>query len=286
MITSVFELMNTQIITIAATDGVCKAREIMLEKSIGCLPVLENGSLVGILTLKDIANSHPNRIVADAMTASIISVTSNTSLWKARETIENNKVERLLVIDDGKLVGLITKTQLFEELGKHLDLLTGLYGSDYIYHHSMELIEKGVEISVIFIDIDKFGYIDKEFGHTQGDTILKEIAFLLKSHTPDEVYLCRFGGDEFVVLTPFGLNKCKMLADDLLKAISSHDFCNCIKVTASAGIAGGRHTGTRICNPLDTVSDLINLASLASTKAKREKLTIAVSEGFDLSEIA
>lgn len=51
MITSVSEIMNTRIITIAATDGVCKAREIMLEKNIGCLPVLENGSLGGILTL-------------------------------------------------------------------------------------------------------------------------------------------------------------------------------------------------------------------------------------------
>lgn len=284
MIAYVSDIMMTELNTIDAYDGLCKAERIMDEKGVCCLPVMNQGKPAGILTSRDIRKAHPNRIVADAMTKHIISVTPGTSLWKAKQVFEENLTEGLLVIDKGNLAGFVTETCLYAELGKHIDILTGLYRSDYIYYTGMELFDKGIEVSVIFIDLDKFGKIDKEYGHINGDTILKEVAMLLKSHVPDETFVCRFGGDEFIVLTQYKPDKCKAFAEILLKAISSHKYRNNIKVSASAGIAGGRRIEAREYNMFETIADLVNLASLASTRAKSEKVKIAFAEGFGIAE--
>lgn len=286
MITCISDIMTKKIYTIDAYDGICKAGRIMDEKGINCLPVMYDGKLVGVLTSDDIRKTHPNRIVADAMTKKVISVPPPTSLWKSKQVFETNKIETLLVEDESGLVGVVTKTCLYTELGKFYDLLTGLYRSDYIYHMGLELLEKDFEISVIFIDLDKFGQIDKEFGHTQGDTILKELGMLLKNHSNGDTHLCRFGGDEFVVLTQYKLDKCMALAEILLKAISTHKFTNNINVTASAGIAGGRRKDARVHNSKEMLTDLINLASLASTKAKKEKIKLVVADSFFSHEMA
>lgn len=286
MMVYVSDIMTKNIITIDAEEGLCKAERIMSQESIGCLPVLDHGYLVGIITSRDIRSSHPNRIVADAMSSPVISVTSNTSFWKAKNKMERHKIERLLIIDDEKLVGLVTKKQLCTEIGKHIDLLTGLYKSSYIFHVGTELLEKKSEVSIIFFDLNKFGRIDKEHGHIYGDMILQEFGRLLKQHIPDDAYLCRFGGDEFVVLVPYKLEKCKALANGLLKVVSSNTFYENIDVTVSAGIAGGRRSKARRNSSEGTITDLINLASLASTKAKQEKLKVVIAEGTDISEIA
>lgn len=270
--------MTKEVYTINAYDGLCKAERIMDEKDTACLPVIKDGKLVGIITTRDLRRTHPNRIAADAMTKSIVSVQPDTSLWEAKRLFEDKKVHELLVLKDGNPVGLVTKASLYAELGKHTDLLTGLYKSEYIYHMGVELLENGSEIAVIFIDLNNFGQIDKEYGHATGDKVLKEIGVLLKNHHYGDTYLCRFGGDEFVVLAPYKLEKCKLLADMLLKAVSTHHFAEHITVTASAGVAGGKRPAGA-CNTKELLLDLINLASLASTRAKREKTALLGAEG-------
>lgn len=286
MISCVSDIMTTEIYTIDAYEGLCKAERIMSEKDVPCLPVIKQGRLAGILTSHDIRKSHPNRIAADAMTKSIVSVRPDTSLWKAKQVVEENRLHELLVVENSNPVGLVTKADLYSELGKRIDLLTGLYKSEYIYNMGIELLEKGHEISVIFIDMDNFGQIDKEYGHAIGDRVLTDIGMLLNKYNHDDTYLCRFGGDEFVVLTPYKLDKCGVLAEALLEAISLHHFTNNIMVTASAGIAGGRRQAARACDGKEMLSNLINLASLASTQAKNEKTRLTVAEGLFQKEAA
>lgn len=168
------------------------------------------------------------------------------------------------------VVGVITRQVLNYELGKHVDLLTGLNKSDYIYYKAAELLEQGSEIFIIFFDVNKFGYINKEFGHAIGDKILKEIASLLKINTPDGAYLCRYGGDEFALLTTYRAEDCKNFAEKLIRTIRDHEFPQNITVNVSAGIAGGRRHSSRRTDISKAVSNLINIASLASTRAKKE----------------
>lgn len=280
MIACVSDIMKREIQTIDFYDGLRKAERLMEENNTGCLPVLKEGMLAGILTLKEISKAHPNRIAADAMSKKIISVPAKTSLWQAKRIMEENNMERLLVMDANKLVGLVTQADLLFELGKCFDLLTGLYQSDYIFFHGMELLSNDCEISIIFLDLNKFGTVDKEYGHAHGDIILRELGLLLKKNSPPDTYLCRYGGDEFVVLTPYKLDKCAMLAENLIKIIANHVFSNKLFITASAGIAGGRRQKERNDTSLDTMSALINLASLASTKAKNEKKNLILADAY------
>jgi len=286
MIACVSDIMKREIQTIDFYDGLAKAERLMEGNNIGFLPVMKEGKMVGTLALKDISKAHPNRIVADVMSKGIISVSSATSLWKAKNILEENNIERLMVMDDNELVGLIIQAELLFELGKHFDLLTGLYRSDYIYYQGMELLTNGCEISIIFIDLNKFGTVDKDYGHAQGDVILKELGLLIKNLIPADSYLCRYGGDEFVILTPYELDKCVMLAENLIKSIANNIFSNKLYITASAGIAGGRRQADRGYASPEIISDLVNMASLASTNAKREKKNIVIAENLYIEDMA
>jgi len=281
MITTVSSIMEKDLITIESMDSVDNARQIMARKRIGCLPVMENGRLVGIITTWDIISSNPNRLVADVMTAPPIYVEPTASLWEAKEKMDKYCIERLLVVEKGQLIGLITKTKLYFEIAKHFDMLTQLNKKDYIIYEGVKLLKSGKEVSLIFIDIDGFGIIDKEYGHIFGDLILKEVSDLLKAKVPADCFLCRYGGDEFVVLTPYKRDKCMELAKELLDTISQHDYSIKVNITASAGISGGRREKSRFSvDYVDDIENLINLASLASTRAKRNKVSLVVADGF------
>lgn len=252
-----------------------------MQNRIGCLPVIQDGRLVGIITTWDIISSHPNRLVADAMTAPPVYVEPTASLWEAKEKMDENSIERLLVVENSQLKGLVTKTRLYFEIAKHFDILTQLNKKDYIIYQGVKLLKSGTEVSVIFVDMDGFGLIDKEYGHIFGDLILKEVSDLLKSEVPSDCFLCRYGGDEFAILTPYKKERCMELAMQLLKAISQYDYSIKVNITASAGISGGRREQGRVSRDYeDDIENLLNLASLASTNAKKNKVPIVIAESF------
>ena len=56
------------------------------------------------------------------------------------------------------------------------------------------------KVGVLFLDIDNFKMINDNYGHHEGDKVLKETAERLKNTLRSEDLICRFGGDEFVVL--------------------------------------------------------------------------------------
>lgn len=277
MIPCVSSVIDKNLTFIGPIDSVRKAWETIVENRARCLLVLEESNLVGIVTRSDIINSHPNRIVADAMKYPVISASSNTSLWLAKERLENNNIGKLVIIDNGIISGIAAKDVIWAELGKYIDSLTGLYKSQYIYYRGVEYIQNGCEISVIFIDVNDFGKIDKKIGHYQGDLVLQKIGSLLKEYTPRDACVCRFGGDEFLVLAPYTADRCLMLARQYAQAFELTNFHNEIEVSVSMGIAGGRRYSTRKGSALKVITDLINLASLASTKGKKKASGITVS---------
>jgi diguanylate cyclase (GGDEF)-like protein len=58
------------------------------------------------------------------------------------------------------------------------------------------------ELSVLMVDIDKFKDINDNYGHSAGDGVLRHLASLLQKHLRKIDIICRYGGDEFVVLMP------------------------------------------------------------------------------------
>jgi len=106
-------------------------------------------------------------------------------------------------------VGLsITNIRLREALRTQSvrDALTGLYNRRYLE----EVLERELRrasraaqsLGILMIDLDHFKKFNDTYGHDAGDAVLREIAVSLTKGIRAEDFVCRFGGEEFVVILP------------------------------------------------------------------------------------
>jgi diguanylate cyclase (GGDEF)-like protein len=93
--------------------------------------------------------------------------------------------------------------------------------------------------SCLMIDVDFFKQVNDQYGHRAGDTVLKEIALIIKNCLRKVDTVARWGGEEFVVLLPRTKKEDALIAAErILTAISGHSFADINKqVTVSIGIA-------------------------------------------------
>ena len=84
------------------------------------------------------------------------------------------------------------------------DPLTGLYNRRFLDETSLARIElarrQGTRIAIVLIDIDHFKWINDLHGHGRGDEVLLRFAELLRERMRRSDVVCRFGGEEFVLL--------------------------------------------------------------------------------------
>lgn len=96
-----------------------EAVEVMNKHEIGCLVVMKGNRLVGILTERDILkrvlgeSRNPEKTkVSEIMTTPVITASPTTNLEEAAKLMFEKNVKKLPVMSEGKLVGLITLTDL------------------------------------------------------------------------------------------------------------------------------------------------------------------------------
>ena len=82
----------------------------------------------------------------------------------------------------------------------YFDQLTGLANRTALLDHMSILIESGSPFSLFFCDLNKFKAVNDEWGHDAGDDLLFEVADRLCAAVRSEDFVCRYGGDEFIVL--------------------------------------------------------------------------------------
>lgn len=82
------------------------------------------------------------------------------------------------------------------------DTLTGLHNRHAFQKQLTSALARGARGALLFIDADRFKYINDTVGHNVGDSVLTHISQLLEKHTRDTDIVARLGGDEFVVLLP------------------------------------------------------------------------------------
>jgi diguanylate cyclase (GGDEF)-like protein len=165
------------------------------------------------------------------------------------------------------------------------DALTGLYNYGYFKEALHYEVEKSrrykTPLSLLFLDIDDFKRINDTLGHLKGDKIMRQVATILKQGIRQADLLCRYGGDEFVMLlsqTP--PDQAIVLAERLRQYIvqsSMNRLEQRLQVTVSIGVAG--------LGPGMSTEDLIKEADAAHYRAKQAgKNRVAGPEPPPLSE--
>jgi len=115
----VVELMTQTPITITPEATAADAAAVMRERDIGSLVVLEAGKPTGIVTERDLVtkvaalDKQPSRIrVKEIMTSPLIAVHPHEEVAEAAKLMSARKIRRLPVIQEGKLVGMITENDI------------------------------------------------------------------------------------------------------------------------------------------------------------------------------
>jgi len=127
--------MTPDPITISPTTTLPEAHQLMLEKNARRLPVVWQGKVVGILTFGDIREAKPSDattlsvyelnllldhlLVKAIMTPNPITIHPDATIGDAARILLENKFGGLPVMDDDKLVGIITETDLCRMLVQH-----------------------------------------------------------------------------------------------------------------------------------------------------------------------
>ena len=124
---------------------------------------------------------------------------------------------------------------------------------------------KNIEYAILFLDLDRFKGINDSFGHVEGDQVLREIARRISASIREGDTVCRFGGDEFLILLEGELNSIivKEITDRIQSnlvapiVIDKHEF----HLTSSIGIA--------FCRPeVIDMYDYVRSANIAMYQAK------------------
>jgi diguanylate cyclase (GGDEF)-like protein len=150
------------------------------------------------------------------------------------------------------------------------DSLTGLYNRRYLdetlprkIHHAGRYNQP---ISLLILDIDNFKVINDTFGHDSGDIVIKDLANIMLSAIRSDDVVCRYGGEEFIMILPnaaleIALERAEQLRESISKLSVSSNGRQLGRVTVSIGLSTfPEHGASR--------DELIMKADLALSKAK------------------
>jgi len=148
-----------------------------------------------------------------------------------------------------------------------IDGLTGLWNRAFFEERleaELSLARRtGRPVACMILDIDFFKQINDGYGHTAGDVALRALAQSLRANSRIEDVVCRFGGEEFIVLCPNTDSSAAMIAAERLRRIVAAMTPRCggatIRMTCSIGVADIATSGE---------SNLVNAADKALYEAK------------------
>ena len=124
------ERMSRPVLSVQPDMPVHDARNLFKMEQIRRAPVIKNGKLIGIISDQDLINATPSQAtslsvwemnylvskitVKDVMTKDVITINEDTPIEQAARIMADNKIGGLPVMREGKVVGMITETDLFK----------------------------------------------------------------------------------------------------------------------------------------------------------------------------
>ncbi|MBU5637600.1 sensor domain-containing diguanylate cyclase [Geomonas sp. Red69] len=217
-------------------------------KSLICIPLKLKEKVIGVLNLSDKKNLRPF-------------THSDLQLLTSFANLASLMIERTEVLEE---------SERFEQLSV-TDPLTGLYNRRFLKSRLEEelnrSIRQGLNLTVIFIDLDFFKSYNDLCGHLAGDEALKLTADIIKDSLREMDIVARYGGEEFCAVLP-GTSKAEamIVAERIRFEIESKRFPGesdipLRRLTASLGVASFPEDGR-------TFNDLVHASDIALYEAK------------------
>ena len=151
------------------------------------------------------------------------------------------------------------------------DALTGLINRGEFERRATEAVDSGHRGDghhvLCYLDLDRFKIVNDTSGHLAGDSMLREVAKLLRDAVRDSDFVGRLGGDEFgMLLTGCPLEKARQIADDVCRAVGDYRFIwkdKLFNIGVSVGLV-------EISRESGTMEELLAAADAACYVAKKE----------------
>lgn len=167
-----------------------------------------------------------------------------TLYWIIRLRRLNAEIKRLSVTD--ALTGLYNRVKLHAQFPLELERAT----------------RHGRPLSLLLLDVDHFKLVNDDLGHPVGDAVLVSIARLISANTRVLDIVCRWGGEEFLVLCPeTGPEQALTLAERIRAQVASGEFPGQRRMSVSIGVA--------TLAPGETAESLVKRADAALYESKR-----------------
>jgi diguanylate cyclase (GGDEF)-like protein/PAS domain S-box-containing protein len=222
-----------------------------------CLPLQAQARVVGAINLRA---AHP-MIVADQ---------------EAGE--QRLKLAQLFAASTAQFLANLTLRQRLEEQSLR-DPLTGLFNRRYFNEHLSIEFQRALRakspLALMMIDIDHFKRINDRFGHETGDRVLKAVAEVLSHNARAGDIVCRWGGEEFLLLMPGSSGQvARRRGDDIRNRVRDQvEVVGGTRVSVSIGVATYPE---HACDP-DGLIEVSDRALYAAKGAGRNRVTLAVA---------
>lgn len=125
--------MSKDLVVLDINSTITEIAKIMKEKDIGFIPINEDNKIIGIITDRDIVVkilANEDNKIKDYINRNVIKINVNESIESAIELMGNNKVKRLLVEDNNKLVGVLSLSDILNNMN-----------SDLVYNNIKKIFE-------------------------------------------------------------------------------------------------------------------------------------------------
>lgn len=166
----------------------------------------------------------------DTLTHNFVSMASE--LERRTEALIESRVEKQVIRKEKDVFRALANTDQLTGLANRLRL-------NEVFEHEFKLCKRyDHAMGVILLDVDHFKLVNDTFGHDRGDSVLQEIASLIRDTVRETDMPGRWGGEEFLIICHEGsVDGLQVLAEKIRAKVAEHQFLGVGCVTVSLGVA-------------------------------------------------